>query len=137
MAEYNTSDIVNVAKNTVSKWEKPGGTTGMIVLGVGSIEVAVEVYGHQAVSLRCIAQPYVALIACECVFIALHVDRQFAYFASSSLFMTTSDRVHSTDIGNLAWTIAIRATINMWCWDVFVHSTISNNTHHGTAKNWV
>lgn len=34
MAEYNTSDIVNVAKNTVSKWEKPGGTTGMIVLGV-------------------------------------------------------------------------------------------------------
>ena len=34
MAEYNTSDIVNVAKNTVSKWEKPGGTTGMIVLCV-------------------------------------------------------------------------------------------------------
>lgn len=34
MTEYNTSDIVNVAKNTVSKWEKPGGTTGMIVLGV-------------------------------------------------------------------------------------------------------
>lgn len=34
MEEYNTSDIVNVAKNTVSKWEKPGGTTGMIVLGV-------------------------------------------------------------------------------------------------------
>ena len=43
MAEYNTSDIVNVAKNTVSKWEKPGGTTGMIVLGVVVGAIAINV----------------------------------------------------------------------------------------------
>lgn len=34
MSDFNTTDIVNVTKNTVSKWNKPGGTTGMIVLGV-------------------------------------------------------------------------------------------------------
>lgn len=43
MAEYNTSDIVNVAKNTVSKWEKPGGTTGMIVLGVVVGAIAINI----------------------------------------------------------------------------------------------
>lgn len=43
MAEYNTSDIVNVAKNTVSKWEKPGGTTGMIVLGVLVGAIAINI----------------------------------------------------------------------------------------------
>lgn len=43
MAEYNTSDIVNVAKNTVSKWEKPGGTTGMIVLGVVAGAIAINI----------------------------------------------------------------------------------------------
>lgn len=43
MAEYNTSDIVNVAKNTVSKWEKPGGTTGMIVLGVVIGAIAINI----------------------------------------------------------------------------------------------
>ena len=43
MAEYNTSDIVNVAKNTVSKWEKPGGTTGMIVLGVIVGAIAINI----------------------------------------------------------------------------------------------
>ena len=41
MAEYTTSDIVNVTKNKISKWDKPGGTTGMIVLGciVGAIAI--------------------------------------------------------------------------------------------------
>ena len=43
MTEYNTSDIVNVAKNTVSKWEKPGGTTGMIVLGVVVGAIAINI----------------------------------------------------------------------------------------------
>lgn len=43
MAEYNTSDIVNVAKSTVSKWEKPGGTTGMIVLGVVVGAIAINI----------------------------------------------------------------------------------------------
>ena len=43
MAEYNTSDIVNVAKNTVSKWEKPGGTTGLIVLGVVVGAIAINI----------------------------------------------------------------------------------------------
>ena len=43
MAEYNTSDIVNVAKNTVSKWEKPGGTTGMSVLGVVVGAIAINI----------------------------------------------------------------------------------------------
>lgn len=43
MAEYNTSDIVNVAKNTVSKWEKPGGTTGMILLGVVVGAIAINI----------------------------------------------------------------------------------------------
>lgn len=43
MAEYNTSDLVNVAKNTVSKWEKPGGTTGMIVLGVVVGAIAINI----------------------------------------------------------------------------------------------
>lgn len=43
MAEYNTSDIVNVTKNTVSKWEKPGGTTGMIVLGVVVGAIAINI----------------------------------------------------------------------------------------------
>lgn len=43
MAEYNTSDIVNVAKSTISKWEKPGGTTGMIVLGVVVGAIAINI----------------------------------------------------------------------------------------------
>lgn len=43
MAEYNTSDIVNVAKSTVSKWEKPGGTTGMVVLGVVVGAIAINI----------------------------------------------------------------------------------------------
>lgn len=34
MENFNTTDIVTLTKNKISKWEKPGGTTGMICLGL-------------------------------------------------------------------------------------------------------
>ena len=34
MENINSTDIVTLTKNKISKWEKPGGTTGMICLGL-------------------------------------------------------------------------------------------------------
>lgn len=89
MAEYNTSDIVNVAKNTVSKWEKPGGTTGMIVLGVVVGAIAINITPIMNFIAAACASTLSAIGMAAALFLVLYClfDPRIRNIASTIYFM--------------------------------------------------